>query len=105
MTTLFGVLLTAGGVAVAGWLIHQRRTVAAAFGGGRIAIGLIGFSVLANAAPVLAGDNSSALIGLLVFALVAWLFFVRRGVWPVPRTSGVGSACAWPPPCSSGASR
>ncbi|MEU6020630.1 O-antigen ligase family protein [Micromonospora sp. NPDC047134] len=79
MTTLFGVLLTAGGLAVAGWLIHQRRTVAAAFGGGRIAIGLIGFAVLANAAPVLAGDNSSALIGLLVFALVAWLFYVRHG--------------------------
>ena len=79
MTTLFGVLLSAGGVAVAGWLLHNRRAVAASFGGGQTAIALIGFAVLANAAPVLAGDHSSALIGLLVFTLVAWAFFVRRG--------------------------
>ncbi|MEV6690430.1 O-antigen ligase family protein [Micromonospora sp. NPDC051196] len=79
MTTLFGVLLSAGGIAVAGWLIHHRRAVAAAFGGGATAIAFIGFAVLTNAAPVLAGDHSSALIGLLVFALVAWLFLARRG--------------------------
>ncbi|TCB90109.1 O-antigen ligase domain-containing protein [Micromonospora zingiberis] len=73
MTTLFGVLLSAGGLAVAGWLVHARRAVAVTFGGGTTAIAFIGFAVLANAAPVIAGDHSSALIGLLVLALVGWL--------------------------------
>ncbi|PZG12802.1 hypothetical protein C1I95_25090 [Micromonospora craterilacus] len=78
MTTLFGVLLSAGGLAAAGWLIHARRAVAATFGNSGIAIAFIGFAVLANAAPVIAGDHSSALIGLLVLALVAWLFVTGR---------------------------
>ncbi|WFE44681.1 O-antigen ligase family protein [Verrucosispora sp. WMMD1129] len=79
MTTLFGVLLSLGGLAAAGWLIHGRRSVAAAFGSGRYAVALIGFAVLANAAPVIAGDHSSALIGVLVFALVGWLLVAGRG--------------------------
>ncbi|WP_433531743.1 O-antigen ligase family protein [Micromonospora sp. CA-263727] len=78
MTTLFGVLLSAGGLAVAGWLIHARRAVAASFGSSGTAIAFVGFAVLANAAPVIAGDHSSALIGLLVLALVAWLAVAGR---------------------------
>lgn len=73
MTVLFGFLLTASGVAVAGWLLSARRRVAAAFGDGRTAPALIGFVVLANAAPALAGEHSSALIGLLVLGLLAWV--------------------------------
>ncbi|MEV2240716.1 O-antigen ligase family protein [Micromonospora sp. NPDC049891] len=84
MTTLFGVLLSLGGLAVAGWLIHGRRSVAAAFGGGGNALALIGFAVLANAAPVIAGDHSSALIGVLVLALVVWLLVAGRGRFTGP---------------------
>ncbi|MFV2102839.1 O-antigen ligase family protein [Micromonospora sp. LOL_024] len=79
MTTLFGVLLSAGGLASAAWLIHERGAVATAFTGGRTAIAVIGFGVLANAAPVIAGSRSSAFIGLLVLTLVAWLLVTRRG--------------------------
>ncbi|QOC93249.1 O-antigen ligase family protein [Micromonospora craniellae] len=79
MTTLFGVLLSAAGLAVAGWLVYARQAVAASFGGASTAVALIGFAALANAAPVLAGDHSSALIGVLVFALVVWLLVVHRG--------------------------
>ncbi|WP_431728853.1 O-antigen ligase family protein [Verrucosispora sp. TAA-831] len=79
MTTLFGVLLSAAGLAVAGWLLYARKAVADSFGDASTAVALIGFAVLANAAPVLAGDHSSALIGVLVFALVVWLLVVRRG--------------------------
>ncbi|MGN9803958.1 O-antigen ligase family protein [Micromonospora sp. L32] len=38
----------------------------------------VAFAVLANAAPVLAGDRSSALIGLLVLALLAWAVLSGR---------------------------
>ncbi|WBB56779.1 O-antigen ligase family protein [Verrucosispora sp. WMMD573] len=88
MTTFFGVLLSLGGLAVAGWLFRARRTVAASFGSGGHAVALIGFAVLTNAAPVIAGDRSSALIGVLVLALVGWLLVVGRsrftgppGIW------------------------
>lgn len=89
MTTLFGVLLSGGGVAVAVWLIRARRAVTASFGSSGTALALIGFAVLANAAPVLAGDRSSAIIGVLVFGLLIWLIVSRRWglrgpseIWP-----------------------
>ncbi|SBT52707.1 O-antigen ligase family protein [Micromonospora auratinigra] len=78
MTTLFGVLLSAGGIAVAGWLFRARRDVAASFGGGGTAVALIAFAVLANAAPVLAGERSSAVIGVLVVGLLGWALVSRR---------------------------
>ncbi|MFG2056728.1 O-antigen ligase family protein [Micromonospora sp. NPDC048930] len=78
MTTLFGVLLSAGGLGVAVWLFRTRRVVAASFGGSGTAVALIGFAVLANAAPVLAGEQSSAVIGVLVLGLLAWLVVTRR---------------------------
>ncbi|WP_327039215.1 O-antigen ligase family protein [Micromonospora maris] len=85
MTTLFAVLLSAGGLVAAGWLIHARRAVVAAFGSGTNAVAFLGFVVLANAAPAIAGEHSSALIGLLVLALVGWLVAVgRRRLWAPP---------------------
>ncbi|MEV4120526.1 O-antigen ligase family protein [Micromonospora sp. NPDC049645] len=80
MTTIFGVLLTVGGVAVALWLIRTRRSVAAAFGDPASAVALVGFAVLTNAAPALVGSHSSALIGVLVVALLAWLVLSGRAV-------------------------
>ncbi|MGC4793431.1 acyltransferase family protein [Micromonospora saelicesensis] len=80
MTTIFGVLLTVGGVAVALWLIRMRRSVATAFGDPASAVALVGFAVLTNAAPALAGSHSSMLIGVLVVALLAWLVLSGRGV-------------------------
>lgn len=73
MTVFFAFLLTVSGVATAAWLVAARGKVAAAFGDGRGALALVGFVVLANAAPVLAGEHSSALIGLLVLGLLAWV--------------------------------
>lgn len=78
MTGLFGFLLTASGVATAVWLLRARRKVAAAFGDGRTALVFVGFVVLANAAPVLAGERSSALIGILVLGLLGWLVLSGR---------------------------
>ncbi|MGW0435470.1 O-antigen ligase family protein [Micromonospora sp. NPDC003197] len=78
MVSLFGFLLTAAGVAIAVWLIATRRKVVAAFGDSSTTVALIGFAVLTNAAPVLAGDHSSALIGLLVLCLLAWVVFSGR---------------------------
>lgn len=78
MTTLFGVLLTAGGLAVAGWLLVTRRRVVAAFGGAPTAVALVAFAVGANAAPALAGERSSALIGVLVACLLAWVLWSGR---------------------------
>ncbi|MEU8260769.1 O-antigen ligase family protein [Micromonospora sp. NPDC048999] len=77
MTGLFGFLVTASAAATGIWLLSVRRTVATAFGGGRTALVFVGFAVLANLAPVLAGERSSALIGVLVLALLAWV--VRAG--------------------------
>ncbi|MFG1655483.1 O-antigen ligase family protein [Micromonospora chersina] len=73
MTVFFAFLLTVSGVATAAWLVATRRKIAAAFGDGRTALALVGFVVLANAAPALAGEHSSALIGLLVLGLLAWV--------------------------------
>ncbi|MFE9202078.1 O-antigen ligase family protein [Micromonospora sp. NPDC007230] len=102
MTTLFGVLLSMGGISVAVWLIRARRSVAATFGSGGAAVAIIGFAVLANAAPVLAGDNSSAVIGLLVLGLLAWLVVSRRGqlrgpsgVWPRISLGMAGALLVW----------
>ncbi|MET7708478.1 O-antigen ligase family protein [Micromonospora sp. NPDC005413] len=80
MTTIFGVLLTVGGIAVTLWLVRIRRTVAAAFGDPASAVALVGFAVLTNAAPALAGDRSSVLVGVLVVGLLAWLVLSGRGV-------------------------
>lgn len=78
MTGLFGFLLTASGVATAVWLLSGRRKVAAAFGDNRTALVFVGFVVLANIAPVLAGEHSSALIGVLVLGLLAWVVLSGR---------------------------
>ncbi|MCG5460140.1 O-antigen ligase family protein [Micromonospora sp. MED01] len=80
MTTIFGVLLTVGGVAVALWLIRIRRNIAASFGDSATAVALVGFAVLTNAAPAVAGDKSSVLIGVLLIALLAWLVLSGRAV-------------------------
>ncbi|MGC5050446.1 O-antigen ligase family protein [Micromonospora sp. DT48] len=102
MTTLFGVLLSLGGLAVAAWLVAARQSVVAAFGGGGNALALIGFAVLANAAPVIAGDRSSALIGVLVLALVVWLLVAGRerftgppGVWRQVCLALAGALLVW----------
>ncbi|MFF3865525.1 O-antigen ligase family protein [Micromonospora sp. NPDC001898] len=78
MVTLFGVLLTVGGLAVAGWLLATRGKIVASFGDARTAVALVAFAVGANAAPVLAGEHSSALIGVLVAGLLAWVLWSGR---------------------------
>ncbi|MEU4773122.1 O-antigen ligase family protein [Micromonospora sp. NPDC023644] len=90
------------GVAVAVWLVRARRQVTASFGGGATAVALIGFAVLTNAAPVLAGDRSSALIGLLVLCLLAWLVVSGRrslrgptDVWRRISLLMAGALLAW----------
>ncbi|RAO43178.1 putative peptidoglycan O-acetyltransferase YrhL [Micromonospora noduli] len=102
VTTIFGVLLTVGGVAVALWLVRVPRNIAAAFGDRATAVVLIGFAVLTNAAPALVGDKSSALIGVLLIALLAWLVLsgraVLRGpsdVWLRISIAMAGALLAW----------
>ncbi|MEU4642403.1 O-antigen ligase family protein [Micromonospora sp. NPDC023814] len=102
MVSLFGFLLTASGVAVAVWLVRARRRVAASFGEGAAAVALIGFAVLTNAAPVLAGERSSALIGLLVLCLLAWLIVSGRrslrgpaDIWLRISLLMIGALLAW----------
>ncbi|MER7442385.1 O-antigen ligase family protein [Micromonospora avicenniae] len=102
MRILFSFLLTASGIAVAAWLAVTRRRVAAAFGGSGTAVALVAFAVLTNAAPVLAGDRSSALIGVLVLCLLGWLVLTgRRSVrgpadlWRRMSLIAAGALLAW----------
>ncbi|MCG5448745.1 MULTISPECIES: O-antigen ligase family protein [Micromonospora] len=102
MTTLFGVLLSISGVMVAAWLIWTRRAVVAAFGDKGVAVALIAFAVLANAAPALAEDRSSLIIGLLLLGLLGWLVVARRGrlrgpvgVWQRISLAMAGAVLIW----------
>ncbi|MER5332806.1 O-antigen ligase family protein [Micromonospora sp. NPDC002717] len=84
------------------WLVRARRRVAASFGEGAVAVALIGFAVLTNAAPVLAGGRSSALIGLLVLCLLGWLIVSGRrslrgpaDIWLRISLLMIGALLAW----------
>nr|WP_230416864.1 O-antigen ligase family protein [Micromonospora tarapacensis] len=99
---MFGVLLTAAAVAVAGWLVRERLAVAAAFGGGPTAVVLVGFAVLTSVASGIADDYSPAIIGVLVLGLLAWLFATRRWrlsgpaeIWPRISLAMAGALLLW----------